>query len=178
MYYPKNKIVLTLSIVVFFSLEVFSQTIASDSMEQKKGSTRSKGSFKVYVNASNVKIEFNFNVRKSGTSGTGKGAYGFEILNESFEPIFKVKKGLTVGANSIKGKADKNWKKTITITGSKAKQIRNGSSIFALSVITQRDDIGLPSSISEWKRAIKDMSEVIKLSSGESLISNGWKFSK
>lgn len=177
-----KKALLLIVSLSFMGFSLNAATIAKDSMQEKSGSTRSKGSYHIYDDGSNVKVSVAFNVRKSGMTGTGKGVIAFQILNDSWEPVLEFKKGLTVGAKAPQGTNDKDWKKTITLTGPKAKKVKEEGLVVAFMVDTERDDIGIPQSIDDWKKAIKDVADLKKaiegLGEGSSSKKGAWKFFK
>lgn len=178
-----KKLIYILSIVLLtFSFSAQAEVIAKDSMSDKQGNTRSKGSYSLVKAGENVRLSIKFNVRKSGMSGSGRGAMSFQILDDSWEPVTSFNKSLTVGADSLKGVADKDWKKNITLTGPKAKNVIDNGITVAFIVDSNKSTIGVPTSIDGWKKAlggIADLkSELDKLSAGDSKNMNGWKVFK
>jgi hypothetical protein len=125
-----------------------------------------------------IQLTLKFNVRKSGYSGTGKGALAFELLDSSFTPLLKFSHGLTVGAKFPEGTNDKDWSKTVTITGKAADKIRQDGLICAASICTLYDNIGLPRDLSEWKKLIQDVAPILALAYGDSIGISAWLFTK
>ncbi|WP_124979455.1 hypothetical protein [Nonlabens xiamenensis] len=115
-------------------------------------------------------------------SGTGKGAYGLVIFDENFEPVFKIKKGLTVGAKVPQGTNSKKWKKNLTITREKVKKMEKEGVILAFNVNAVSDKLGIPTSHDEWKDAVTETlslgKEIMELTVGESMERGDWKFIK
>jgi hypothetical protein len=178
-----KKLISIFSVVLLVcSFSAQAEVLAKDSMSDNQGSTRSKGSYSLVKDGNNVKLSINFNVRKSGTSGSGRGAMSFQILDDSWDPVTSFNKSLTVGADSLKGTADKDWKKNITLTGPKAKKVIDNGIAVAFIVDSNKDTIGVPTSIDDWKKALGDIadlkSELDKLSAGDSKNMNGWKVFK
>ncbi|WP_156858147.1 hypothetical protein [Salegentibacter sp. T436] len=160
----------------------FGQTISNDNMTSNKGETRAKGSYHLYKSGNNIKLDVNFDVRKSGMSGTGKGAYGFVIFDDNFEPVFEINKGLTVGARVPQGVNSKDWNQSLTITGEKARKMEKEGVILAFNVNAFSDKLGIPTSLNEWKDAVTESlnfgNEIMDLTVGESMKRGDWKFVK
>ncbi len=170
------------AVVCSLSVSAFAGLPVEDRQEKKKGDTTATGSYKVYEEGGNVKIDVDFRVKITGVAGTGKGAMVFEILDDSYEPVFKIDKGFSVGSDALKGVARKEFKKTITLTGPKADAIRNDGLIAAFSVEVEKDTPGVPTSADEWKKEIKDWTsvagEIIKAPVGELKEVGSWRFKK
>lgn len=172
---------------IFFLLialvaNTFGQTISKDNITKNKSETRAKGSYHFYKSGDILKLDIRLDVRKSGLSGTGKGAIGFVIFDEKFEPLFEINKGLTVGAKVPEGVNSKDWVQTLTITGEKAKQMEKEGIILAFNVNAVSDKLGIPTSLEGWKTTIKDAlnfsNEIMELTVGKSMERGDWKFVK
>lgn len=141
-----------------------------------------KGSYTLVKEGEALKLNFKMSVRKSGMSGTGMGPVGLVIFDENFEPVFKIQHGLTVGAKVPQGTNTKTWGQGVTITGEKAKHLEKAGLVLAFNVNTISDRLGIPTSLNEWKDAIKETaafaSEVQNLAVGSSMQKGDWKFIK
>lgn len=168
-------ILLALSCVLCASVSN-GEDIDSGSQQQSTGSTRSKGSYRIFEEGGKVKIKIDFCVRKSGVSGTGKGVMGFEIMNSDGKSLVKRDKGFTVGADAISGVAEKCDSQTITLFGNAAAELKNNGGAVAFTVRTEKDTIGIPTTPDEWKDTLGDAVPAIlgSLGVGDSKDVGGW----
>jgi hypothetical protein len=175
------RLLVTLAALIVAS-PAYADVIVQDSDENKRGSTTSKGSYVVEDVGENVKITVDFSVKKTGVSGTGKGVMVFAILDDNWEPAFQIEKGFSVGAHAIKGVAKKKFSESVTATGPKAKRIKEEGIYAAFTVQTDRDTIGLLTSVGAWKKEIQDWTEIAgvmrALPTGEVKIAGGWRIKK
>jgi len=176
----KKLILFTFLFLIYTS--VFSQTIVKDDLEQSRGETRTKANYHLYEKKKNLKLSCKLDVRKSGMSGNGKGSFAIVILDENFQPIFEIKKGLTVGSRVPQGTNSKDWIKSVTITGELAKRIKEKGVIIAFNANTEYDDKGILTSLNDFKKSLKDLvsfaKEFSEIAVGESFNSGDWKITK
>jgi hypothetical protein len=177
-----KKLLSTIGIILLTINFCIGQTIAKDNIENEKGKTKAKGSYSLKKDGDNLKLSMRFSVKKNGQSGNGKGVYALVIFDDNFEPVFKFEKGFTVGAKVPEGTNKKRWKKNVTITGEKAKKMEKDGIILAFNVGVSYDKLGIPTSLDEWKDAIKEgltfSNEIMELTVGESMKRGDWKFVK
>ena len=118
--------------------------IARGSHEKHEGSTRTKASYHIYEDGDNIKIDIDFNVRKSGVSGTGKGYVVFTLLDDNGNPKFTKEATLTVGANSLTGTNDKDNNQRISLFKNKWEEM----DIYGAAIqVATTDSIGFDTSI-------------------------------
>ncbi len=146
--------------------------------QESQGGTRTKGWIKITDYGDRIEVYVELRVRKSGVSGTGKGALGFELLDSSFNPILMIDKGLTVGARFPQGTHEKKWSKMYYLTGELAQKIKDKGAVFGGTISTVSDDIGLPANVTEWLEVVKDISPIIGLSTGQSVSIAPWLFTR
>ncbi len=144
----------------------------------RQGGTRTKGWVNVIDLGNSIEIRLELRVRKSGYTGTGKGALGFQLLDGQFDPMIQQSQGLTVGARAPEGVHEKKWKKVYALTGAYAERIRSEGLILAASISTEYDNIGLPRNIAEWKKIIADVAPILAMSNGGVFEKAGWYFMK
>ncbi|SME68401.1 hypothetical protein BACERE00198_00093 [Bacillus cereus] len=147
--------------------------IAVGSDEKKEGSTRTKASYRIYEEGDNIKIDISFNVRKSGVSGTGKGAVVFALLDANGNPQFSKEATLTVGADAS-GSRDKDNDQHINLFKSKWEEMN----VYGATIkVATTDSIGFPTSVGDLKKVFDELgfgSIFTGLSSGQTGELSGW----
>ncbi|MED4562760.1 MULTISPECIES: hypothetical protein [Bacillus] len=125
--------------------------ISSQEKQKHEGSSRTKGSYSIEEINNDIAINLHLSVRKSGVSGTGKGALIFGLLGSDSNqpPILNKVLTKTVGANALTGVAEKHIDESLTMLKSKWDQVT-----FIAFGVTTTDGIGFPTSLPEWKDLI------------------------
>lgn len=123
--------------------------IKSNSKEDKQGSTTAKGSFTISENNGDITINLDFSVKKTGVSGTGKGAMAFILTGEGGQEIYRWTKGFSVGAE-LDGEHTKNDSAEIAFL--KWDQVL----AYEFKVDATGDTIGIPTSIDGWVELVGD----------------------
>ena len=101
-----------------------------------------------------LKAEVNVNVRKSGVNGVGKGSMSLILFDENLQPFKVINAGRTVGANALRGTADKDDNQSITLFPSIASKVAA-----AQLVPNASDDKGFPTSIPDLIKAVGDINK-------------------
>ncbi|TDU16450.1 hypothetical protein [Bacillus sp. BK450] len=124
--------------------------ISSQEKQKHEGSTRTKGSYSIEEVNNEIEIKLHLSVRKSGISGTGKGALIFGLLGSDSNqpPLLNKVMTKTVGSDMSGSREESNDEKLIMLK-SKWDQV----SFIVLGVATN-DSIGFPRSLSDWKKLI------------------------
>ncbi|KAA6455675.1 MULTISPECIES: hypothetical protein [Bacillus cereus group] len=112
-------------------------------------------------------------MKKTGISGTGKGAVFFALLDANGNPQFSREATLTVGAD-LSGARDKDKNQSFTLFKSKWEEM---NAFGATIKVSTSDSFGLPTSMGDLKKAFEDLgllSAFGGLTSGQVSEHNGW----
>ncbi|QLI78749.1 hypothetical protein [Bacillus pumilus] len=131
--------------------------ISSQEKQKHEGSTRTKGSYSIEEVNNEIEIKLHLSVRKSGISGTGKGALIFGLLgsDSSKPPLLSKVLTKTVGAD-LSGSHEESNDEDMIMLKNKWDQV----SVIVLGVDTS-DSIGFPTSLPEWKDLIGEELETV-----------------